>query len=602
MLSDDPAKLAEEVEASCRYRRKHLECSATIERAIAGQWYRQDTVQTESGYDNVGFAYKAMMLPALCYARPAVRLDSSQPVTQKPILDSIEMALDDWLERSDFGSQHVDTINQMLSGAAIMMTGLEPIIQPYDEDRGALLPFGVCCPRDTFILDPACRHWMQARYMGHEYFRDLDWLQDHRKQYDFDGKVLSALPLQVDGEASTMGVADERAYGRPETPPRHMVRLCDLWVRELNMIYTLVMADQRSPQPQLLRARDYDGPDDGPYVMFGAYQLDGDPWPISRMQANWLANEELNAQTKSISRANQTYKRLVAVDSKNKELQQAIGSADANGIVPVRDFNPAAPQFMELNVGGAHPEQLPYVQSCRDRWERGMGIQQSRASRAKEKTATESQIDQANMDADTAWIKECVYKGTTMVLQNVTHYFIQNPAIVREVSRYNPEAQKTEEFLFMGGIQPGQENIDWSTVTVSIVNDSMSLQDNQVIQANAKLLTTMAPQWMQMLMTMPAIRVRYIVDQFGESINIKNLFDLLFDEKMMAVAQQQQVQSAAAMQQQGGGVGGAGAAPNPGLGFPANAVNRPGARESAGAQKSPAPRPNVPNQQPRSAA
>lgn len=135
-----------------------------------------------------------------------------------------------------------------------------------------------------------------------------------------------------------------------------------------------------------------------------------------------------------------------------------------------------------------------------------------------------------------------------------------------------PTAPK--EGLFVGGIQPGQESIDWTGFTVDILPESMSQTDNQVLQAHAMQMIQVAPEIIQMKMTMPGLNVDYIINQLGEAWNIKNLSKMIFNEqglqKQMA---QQQMQ---AQQPQPGQPPGPGGGPSPmssltantGMGFP----------------------------------
>ena len=132
------------------------------------------------------------------------------------------------------------------------------------------------------------------------------------------------------------------------------------------------------------------------------------------------------------------------------------------------------------------------------------------------------------------------------------------------------------EGLFVGGIQPGQEDIDWSGFSIDIVPESMSQTDNQVEQAHAIQLIELMPQLIQMKTTMPGANVDWLVDRLGESHNIKNLSQLVFNEQamqqQMMMAQQQQAQQG---QQPGQAPpGGGGPSPmssltaNQGMGFP----------------------------------
>lgn len=135
------------------------------------------------------------------------------------------------------------------------------------------------------------------------------------------------------------------------------------------------------------------------------------------------------------------------------------------------------------------------------------------------------------------------------------------------------------EGLFVGGIQPGQEDIDWSGFSIDVIPESMSQTDNQVEQAHAMQLIELMPQLMQMKMTMPGANVDWLVDRLGESHNIKNLSQLVFNEQGMM--QQQAQQQAMQGQPQPGQPAPGGVSPvssltaNPGMGFPGGGMPAP---------------------------
>lgn len=548
MIDDSDENLAQEATAMQRFQELHVERLTEINRDVDSCYYRSD-YQANQTPNNRAFGHIAMMLPEICYSRPSVYLQSSRPKSQKETIDALEAYLNGWSEMGDFGFQLIRTARQMLVGFGVMMCSLQSV-SPVGEEGyqgGRVRPRAENVPCNRFLIDHKCDHWLEARLLGHRYERDLDWLYDNRKLYDFDRKLLDSLPASVDDtQDNTSARRDTLTYRHGAGPPRHMVSLCDLWCRERKSIYTLVMAGH-VPSSRVLRRADYRGPDSGPYEVFGAYLADGDPYPISLLQAVYLAFREMNAHAVAINDASKTYKKFAIVAAGQKELADAAIAAQNGDVWKLREFNPQL--LAQLELGGANQQQVAHYQSLVNDFDQTIGEGSTQRGQPSDKTATAEELASQNADAKKSWVKEQFYVGVTRVYQKVTWFACDEPNIVEEITLLDSGTRQQIEAVFMGGQQPGQENVDWSTIQCSIVDDSMSYQDNQVVQARAQQLTELIPQWYQMKMTMPGVNVGYIVDTWGESNNIKDLDSLVYDDQAIQAAMRQQ-QQMAAMQQQ----------------------------------------------------
>lgn len=586
MLDTSKDNLCQEITDAITFRKKHLAGTVRIIERYMGNWYRDD-YRGPSTPDNLLFAYIATLMPDLCFSDPSARVGSNRPLTYKTICEFLEMGLNSWIARANYGDVHTEIVVDMaLCGYGMSMVGLEPVQQTLVDEQwpgGALKPFVGRVAPDRVILDGRCDHWLDARYVGHEYFRDLDWIKKEGRGKGFDADAIDEIANQTDdwGSGSTWG--RQERIKQAKTPMRNQVHLVDVWVREDNTIHTLSMAG-REAQPVELRSFEYKGPATGPYQMYGAYLVPGDPYPISRLQAAFEAFEDLNAHARAATDAAKSYKRGYVVDAAAKELKTQIINMENGGVAAVPGLNPT--QYLKLDIGGVNPEQLGWMQETQRRWNRNIGQGDSQRGTSGKGTATAEQITEANVDATVAWIKRMVYHADAMTLEKVMWYFNHEPSIVFDVYRNDPFTQQVFEGIFVGGVQPGQEDMDLSSFHVSILDESMSLTDNQVVQARALQLTQLTPQFVQMLLTMPIVNVQYLVNMLGESMNTKNLFGQLFKPEMIAAMKMQMAQQQAQQGQQPGppggappGLAGAGQQFNNGLGPPllaGNALGAPG--------------------------
>lgn len=537
MLDLDPANLADEVTRAEEFRRKHTQRSRDIVRRFVGNWYRMDN-NTDPTPDNLIAGYVAFMLPELAYTIPSCSVDATRPVTYEAISDAMEMMLRQWLKDSDFGDQHQDWVRDAFFGFGAMKVGLEPK-QQFDDgtvsfeasSTGALTPFACRIPPDQFIMDPRCETPEQARYMGHTYWKDLDNLQSDPR---WDAAAVEQLSSSIDDEEGSDSQG-ERAVPRGKSPERNRIGLVDLWLRETKMIITLGRSAQTT-LPVVLRQVPFHGPSSGPYQVLGFYRVPGDPYPIGPLQFAMEQFEELQAHVGSASEAAGMFKRFLLVDAGATDVANATANARNGDVCTVRGLNPTNTQQVEL--GGANPEQYQYIEGVRDRWDRTMGLGDAQRGMAAGKTATESQIVQSNVDGRTSYMKSRVTAQTAKVLNKVAWYMFHDPNIVAEVSQVDPITGQVFEGLFLGGIQPGQEGLDWTAFNLEITPESMSRTDNQVIQARAMQIFQLAPQALQMMVQMPAINVRWILKMLGESMNLKALPDLLFNPQVLAQLRQ----------------------------------------------------------------
>lgn len=535
MLDLTPENMSEEIEAAEVFRRKHTSRIRDIVRRYVGNWHRMDN-STDPTPDNLVAGYIAFMLPEFSYTTPSATVEAKRPLQHEEIADAVEMMLQQWLKDSDFGDQHQDWVRDALMGFGVMKVGMEPK-QQWDDatsgyatsSDGSLIPFACRIPPDQFIMDPRCERWQDARYMGHTYFKDLESLQGDKR---WDAAAVEQMSGMTDDESAYENNADsERPFGLAKTPTRQRVGLVDVWIRETNEIITMGRAGNSMSSIQLRRCK-YHGPANGPYTVLGFYTVPGDPYPISPLQFAMEQFEELQAHLGSSSEAARSFKRFVMVNAADEDASNAMINAENGSVMKVRGFS--TQNYAAVEAGGGNSEQYQYIGSIRDRWDRTMGMGDAQRGQASGKTATESQIVQSNVDGRTSYMKGRAIKFTTDVLDGVCWYLFHDPNIVEDVSRTDPVTGQTFEGLYLGGIQKGQQGLDWSKFNLNVTPESMSATDNQVVQAHAMQLFQLAPQAMQMMMQMPGINVRWLVKMLGEAMNIKQLPELLFNQQLLA--------------------------------------------------------------------
>lgn len=542
----DPDVMAEEVRRAEEFRRKHTARGREIARRYMGNWYRVDTI-TEPTPENVVAGYVTFMLPELSFLAPKVRVRARRPVTHRQIAEWMEMGLSSWLDQVDWTEEHQDAVRDMLLNFGVIMVGIEPRDSGFDADgvayqSEALRPFAHRLPNDHYFVDPRGETVRGARFQGHVYWLDLETLQNNPDQYDPAG-VAQLTSDDSDGQEQNSDGWNERAMSLGLSGPRKRVALCDIWVPETGELITLAKAG-RDTTNILLRRIPYQGPKTGPYEVLGAYRVPGDPYPMSPLQFVMEQFEELQLHVQATSEAAETYKRFVIVDAAQTDLATVVQGAQNGAVCTVRGFS--AGQMQEVEMGGPNPQQMQYVVSIRDRFDRVLGMGDAQRGRAANTTAREAMIVQSNVDGRTEYLKARVNDSGKRVLAKVGWYLFDNPLVVMPVSTVDPMTGQAWEGLFLGGTQPGQENLDWDgDFILEIEADSMGRPDSAQDIANAQLLFQIGPQAVQLMTEMPGLNVRWMLQELGDAMGYRNLPDLLINQQMLTMLGQLAAQQAA---------------------------------------------------------
>jgi len=549
----DANALADEVLKAEEFRRKHTARSMEIARRYVGNWYRQDAAAAPTP-ENLIASYVTFMLPELSYAEPGVRIIPRRPITHKQIAEFVEMAFESWMGDAGFGDDHGEVVRDMLMGFGVMKVGMEPRDTYVESGQkyttgDALVPFACRVPPDQIIIDPRCESPKYARLTGHCYWKDLNDLEAEPDRWD--QVAVEALRAHVengDDQSDNGRTMQERPLPTPMAGyARQRVGLVDLWIPETGELVTLGRAGTETLNVILRRVPFY-GPKTGPYQFFGCYSVPGDPYPIGPLQFAMEQFEEMQAHIVSASDAAATYKRFCLVDAANGDLHQSILQVGNGQVVAVRGAN--AQSVAQIELGGPNAEQLVYIQQLRDRFDRIIGAGDAQRGKVSGVTATESQIAQQNTDGRVQWVKSQTTKATRRVLEKVLWYLFKSPNVVMTVSWTDPLTGQAGEGLYLGGEQPGQDVAEPEDFRVEIVPDSMARTDDQVQQARALQLLQIAPQALQMMLTMPQINARFLIDMLGDSMNIQNLTDQLFNQQLLGLTGQ-----LAGQQAQFGGMG-----------------------------------------------
>jgi hypothetical protein len=513
--------MGREVDSAREYRKSFLTASNEVANEVAGRWWRtRGREEGKTQPENVLFAYAAFMMPEVAYSSPTPRVKAKRPAMHQDVAEAMQHAAAHWAspQGSDFLAENELCCWEGFSGHAVMRVGVEPMTN--GAAAADLAIYSERVPRKHFLIDGDGLSKKKGRWIGHEYFRDLDDIQNAEW----------ADPAAVESLVQEYSQKDDRGEGSHSTPDRKLVRLIDIYVPAHKILLTLAQPQDSAKAVFLRPPRPFWGPGSGPYAVLNYYDIPDEPLGMGPLQAIFDQYEELNAHLRAAGTEAATAKTITFVDASAPEIEHALKTGDSGGVYAVKDLKD---KIQVVQTGVVTAGRLDYAQSVRDRFDRVIGFSDAQRGRATGGTATESQIVQSNADMRTEWLRKKALEFVTEILSKVCWYLFNDPNVVMELSVPDPMTGMDQGATFMGGPQPGQEELNWSDFNLEIDPQSMQRQDDGTIQQRWLQLIEMTPILYQMLTAMPGVNVRWLIDQYGASINQPKLSELLFRDLLM---------------------------------------------------------------------
>ncbi|HUX02967.1 MAG TPA: hypothetical protein VMY35_18565 [Phycisphaerae bacterium] len=258
-----------------------------------------------------------------------------------------------------------ETVSQLLQDAMfgpaiskIDWSAVPPARADYrDWRRDTGLPFWARLSFDNYLLDPRCRDRRAAAWEGDEY-----------PIYDDDAEAggYSMTLLRASGSADDQRRRDgaddlsdpARGGGHDPLYPEHLV--ADVYLYRENVVVSLPARGQAGTK--FVREIEFDGPEGGPYGMFGFdYPLDN-PIPTSVVEDFLDLDETQNAVVRKVQRDAEGAKTVHGYQ------QTAARDADALRLAPHGEFVPMADpkNVVQYVVEGARREDMETMEFLRE--------------------------------------------------------------------------------------------------------------------------------------------------------------------------------------------------------------------------------------------
>lgn len=545
MLDLTVPEVMREVRAAEDLRKKHLaNCTLLLKRYV-GNWYRTD-MKSKPQPENLIFTYVAETLPNICFDNPAVATTAKRMITHESIARFMEMGINSWIKEVKLTDELELAALDFLFSFGCLKVGLEPRsdfatgVDGGVEGRftmDALTPYMVRIPPANTIIDSQATMIQNARLIGHMFQRDLSDLKEDDR---YDAKVVAS--LTADDEPDLGRSNDERTTPKARSDvQRGRVTLYELYFPEYRQIGTIALygdggkgGDERSGWIRPLT--DYKGPAEGPFTIFGAYVVPDQAYPLPPIAAFAEQVQELNAHSTAAAKEAAAGKKIILVDAAAEGMAEAIQRSENGAVVPIKGLN--AQNALPVELGGAMKDRLMYMELLLTRADRIAGQSEAMRGRAQGVTATEATISDANGDARTDYVHKKFREGVKRALGNVGWYLFHDPSVVMPVSMRDPTTQQPFEGLFLGGIQPGQEDMNWSDIFLDIEPYSMKRVDPALEQQRAQMMVALVAELAPLIVQFPFINWPELLDSIGEANNLPDFAQRILNQQgLMLISQ-----------------------------------------------------------------
>lgn len=531
-VTTDPKLMLEQVRSAVEFCAKFTDQGKKLVQRFVGNHYCTG-MRTEPAPENLLLSFQASIVPQLAFDNPQVQVKSQRPVTGGDIAKWMQQGLNQWIQVRDIVDDLERAAVDSLYSYGVFKVGIEPVQQHspepgVDEVEQRMiphLPFLVHVPNTDYCFDPECKKWEYRRWEAMRLIRDLEDVQNDPQYGEAERQqVVAAWQAQRD---SSRVVSMPRNSGQTDR-----VELWEVYYLETGQIGILCETG-KGGATWLKPLQKHYGPG-SPYVLVGGYYVPGSPIPCSILVAVADQFNELNAHATAAGREEASRKSIGLIDAGAKEAK-AIKAAKNGEMLTVEGFTG---KVSELVIGGTTPERLNFISFLRDRCDRIMG--QSDAIRGAavggDKTATEVSISQDNANIRVQLLQRHWRRAVRSALEKAAWYMFNDPMIVFPVAMDDPATGKQGEGFFIGGVQPGQEDLNWTHYHLSIEPLSMQRVDPQRQAQIAQMVLDVAMTVAPMIPQFPWIKWRTLLDQLGEAHNIEGFASMLMDENALVQA------------------------------------------------------------------
>lgn len=517
-------QLWEEVQAATSDTDEHVKHYDDILRRYVGRWYRKDMEDQESDPENFSYSFVSNMLPATGLSDPQVSVDSSRVIGHKVVTDAMTDGLNAWIKDVGYSEATESCRMNFLFSRGVLMHYLR---EDTRFSRGSVTPAVKSIHPRRFFQDSLADESGSDQFRGHWYWQDIDALL---ADPDLNKEVAGTLE-NLQGQDSASGESTTWEKGSGASMGRRRLKCYSVWSREKNTIRVICEA---STVVELFPERPYYGPNCGPYVLFDAYPVPDQVWPLSPIVAVQDQAQDLNIHARAMGRAAARRRSIGLVEASNPDLGDKLADADDGDILPVKGITG---QHVIIEVGGATQTQYQYSEYARNRLDRISGLTATiQGNVGAADTATEAKIADDAMSNRIRYLTQKVLKRSQDSLWIVGWFLYHTEGVIIPVKRMDPLTGQPTEGLFFGGPAPMDNGAQWDDFNIVVKLNTM--QSEAVAKNNMLEYFGVFMQIVQMAPQFPYVRWPVIARDLGGVYNLPDKADEWLISEMLGQVSQ----------------------------------------------------------------
>lgn len=566
-------------EEAVPFAKLHTQMADKIVRRYAGPNYRKDWGGDDSGDNKEAheFEHTVNAVPSLIHNNPAVKTKGFIPGVDDEVQAILDAVYPQWIESVDLCGCISPVAYDMQFGFGVVMVGVD-VLPGYEQmpEPRPLMPMVYRISPRRFFIDPQATSFDTARYMGHVWIQDKDDLLAEvgpDGQSKFDPVAVEEMGVDTDLDKADAKVQKDGGF---KTDRKQVVGY-EIWVRESNKVYTLgATRGDKFLRPE----RPFGGcPKLGPYTLFGIYCVPDQILPLPVLAVTCGLVDELNAHRAQAADSAAAAKTLIFVDSQNKQAKVAVVSGSNGTVHTVPGLGTGGVQRVDLM--GPSKDQMGYIAELSAHLNQVSGLNQTQRGELTGSTAEEAALASQATSARTLYAQKQFRAPVARVIKQAGHFIIFNEDVAMIIGVNDPVTGQKIAMKYHGGMQqasdpnrpetfrmaphpetgqwamqpmPAQDPAAYDRLNIEIEPNSMELTDQGMLQRQMMNVMTAAETTAPMMQATPWWNWTALWDDFGATMNMKDLGKKYIDAGTLQGAQQAMVMQealAAAGDQQG---------------------------------------------------
>lgn len=480
------------------------------------------------------------------------------------IAKAMHHGMNRWIKSTRGRNKLLQVAYDMAFGYGVMMTSRSPV--PGSDPGGAEPEYWPQWQRlspKRFAFDPLCLWFSAARYAFHLNVSDIEDLQNRPDDEGWNKDVLKGLK----GDEGIEDLRKQRVIGNQ--PSRNEVAYYEIWVPEEQLegepgredgfhgsIHTILHSPPSSGDKELREPRMFYGPPQGPYTLFGTYQVPDCPYPLSPLEATYKQGDELNMHVRSVQRDARNYKNAVFVKAGQDVLAKAIREGKHHGIYGIPELDKDG--FFTAELFGITDQQLKMTAWERERLDRASGLTDTERGNVEAGvTATADAIASEAGVTRVAFIKQQFADGVQQALEGPAWHLYHDDETTFPLGADAAKDLRMLEPVFRGGSHEEGSGARYEDLELEIEPYSMGRVSEAVLQKRLADTFAMVTGSAPIMAETPFIDWRLLWDQAGDATNQPHLGDLIDEDLLeemtqVKMASQQQGDPMLGKQAQGG--------------------------------------------------